>query len=154
MQLKIVTINSVVTSYLARYPYFKDALTLFQLYDLGIGGSGQKLKTKSKRTGRYGIYSATYEPYKLYLGGKVTTFNLKLTGKLYQSYKFEIKKKEIITYADTIKGDANLLTLYPDAFQPAKITLNTIIKGNNERVKVGLIEHSIKTILKNFKTNK
>jgi hypothetical protein len=154
MQLKIVTINSVVTSYLVRYPYFKDALTLFQLYDLGIGGSGQKLRTKSKKIGRYGIYSATYEPYKLYLGGKVTTFNLKLTGKLYESYNFKVNKKEIIIYADTIKNGENIYYLYTDAFKPAKITLNTIIKGNNERVKVGLIEHSIKSILKNFKINK
>jgi hypothetical protein len=154
MRLEIVPIHDVVTSYLVRYPYFKDALTLFQLYDLGIGGSGEKLKTKSLRTGRYGVYSATYEPYKLYLGGKVTTFNLKLTGKLYESYKFKVNNKEIITYADTVKGNGNLLTLYPDAFKPAKITLNTLIKGNNDRIKVGLIEHSIKSILQNFKTDK
>jgi len=153
MRLDIVTIDSVVTSYLVRYPYFKDALTLFQLYDLGIGGSGQILRTKSKRKGRYGIYSASYEPYKLYLGGKVTTFNLKLTGKLYESYRFKVNSKEIITYANTIKGNSNLLTLYSEAFKPAKITLNTIIKGDNNRVKVGLTEHCIKSILKNFKTD-
>jgi hypothetical protein len=153
MRLNIVNIHTVITIYLDRYPYFKDALTKFQLYDLGIGGSGQILRTKSKRKGRYGIYSAIYEPYKLSVGGKVTTFNLKLTGKLYDSYRFKVNQKEIITYADTIKGNDNLLTLYPDAFKPAKITLNTIIKGNNDRVKVGLIEHSIKTILSKFKTN-